>query len=147
MFAPLFHRIKAMPAKAWAWIALSLTILLSLFFFAALRQLRFDYNFEKFFPNHDPQTQFYHAHRARFESDNDFLLLAIEHKKGIYHLDFLKKIEQLRLDIETKVPYIQRVVAITNAKEAKLYAFGGLIFDPYIHFKTQHLPSDARRIA
>jgi predicted RND superfamily exporter protein len=95
MFSKLLLRIKAMPAKTWAWIALSLTIFLSLFFFAALRQLRFDYNFEKFFPNHDPQTKFYHAHRTRFESDNDFLLLAIEHKEGIYHLDFLKKIEQL----------------------------------------------------
>lgn len=147
MFANLYHRIKAMSAKAWAWVALSLTLLLSTFFLVALRELRFDYNFEKFFPNHDPQTKFYHAHRARFESDNDFLLLAIAHKKGIYHLDFLKKIEHLRLDIEKKVPYVQRVVAITSAKEAKIYAFGGLIFDPYIHFKTRLLNNDAERIA
>jgi predicted RND superfamily exporter protein len=147
MFSNLFNRIKATPIKTWAWFALALTISLSVFFVLALRQLRFDYNFEKFFPNQDPQTQFYHAHRARFESDNDFLLLAIENKKGVYHLNFLKQIEQLRQDIETKVPYIQRVIAITNAKEAKIYAFGGLIFDPYIHFKTRLLPADAKRIA
>jgi predicted RND superfamily exporter protein len=146
MFSKVSNRIKATPLKTWAWFALALTIFLSVFFVIALRQLRFDYNFEKFFPNQDPQTQFYHSHRARFESDNDFLLLAIENKKGIYQFNFLKQIEQLTQDIEKNVPYIQRVLAITNAKEAKIYAFGGLVLDPYIHFKTHLLSADAARI-
>lgn len=143
----MLHRINAIPVKAWAWIVLTLTILFSVFFFVALRQLRFDYNFEKFFPNQDPQTQFYHAHRARFESDNDFLLLALENKEGIFRLDFLQKIDMLTRQIQREVPYIKSVVSITNAQEAKMYTFGGLIFDPYLHFKTRLLQSDSKHIA
>jgi len=140
MFSNAVKRLKALSSRSWAWLILSLILVFSLFFLSAVRQLRFDYNFEKFFPDHDAQTQFYKQHRARFESDNDFLLLAIEHKKGIYDLAFLRKIEQLSQDIETKVPYIRRVVSITSAKEVKFYAFGGFL-DPYIHFKKYLLPS------
>lgn len=146
MISKVFPHFKVLSSKSWAWLILSFILALSLLFLLAVRELRFDYNFEKFFPNHDAQTQFYQQHRARFESDNDFLLLAIEHKKGIYDLAFLRKIEQLSQDIETKVPYIRRVVSITSAKEVKFYAFGGFL-DPYIHFKKYLLPSDAQRIA
>ncbi|MFM8596320.1 MAG: hypothetical protein ACKOBN_04395, partial [Flavobacteriales bacterium] len=124
-------RIKSKPSKTkslqfWAWISLTFILVCTGFFLIALKDLRFDYNFEKFFPDNDQQTKFYKQHRERFESDNDFLLLAIENKAGAYHLEFLKKIEKLSQEIAQKVPYITRVLSITNAKEVKMYTFGGL---------------------
>ena len=35
-------------------------------------QIGFDYDFESFFPQDDPETEFYLDFRSQFESDNDF---------------------------------------------------------------------------
>lgn len=147
MFSSFRNKIKSLTIKAWATLALCSILLLSGFFLNAIRTLRFDYNFEKFFPDHDTETSFYKQHRLRFESDNDFLLLAIENKAGIYDLRFLNQIERLRNDIENKVPFVKRAIAITSAKEAKLYPFGGLVLDSYIHRKTKFLKQDAAHIS
>ncbi|MEN9743370.1 MAG: hypothetical protein RLZZ65_1175 [Bacteroidota bacterium] len=147
MFSSLFNKIKSLSIKTWALLALGVIVVFSGFFLLALRELRFDYNFEKFFPDHDTETSFYKKHRLRFESDNDFLLLAIENKKGIYNLPFLNHIERLRKDIESKVPFVKQAIAITSAKEAKLYPLGGLVLDPYIHGKRKYLQTDAAHIA
>lgn len=141
-----FNNIKSISIQVWAWLSLISILLLTAFFLSALKELRFDYNFEKFFPDNDHQTHFYKQHRERFESDNDFLLLAIENKSGIYSLEFLNKIKQLTLRIEQEVPYVSRVLSITNAKEVKMYSFGGLIEDPYIHMKQKYLKEDQTHI-
>ncbi|MEY4792822.1 MAG: hypothetical protein RIT34_1629, partial [Bacteroidota bacterium] len=83
MFSSFINKIKSISIRTWALISLGFIFVFSGFFLLALRELRFDYNFEKFFPDHDAQTSYYKQHRERFESDNDFLLLAIENKKGI----------------------------------------------------------------
>ena len=146
MILRCFQKIKSISIQLWAWISLTFILLLTAFFLFALKELRFDYDFEKFFPDIDHQTHFYKQHRERFESDNDFLLLAIENKSGIYSIDFLNKIKQLTQRIEKEVPYVTRVLSLTNAKEVKIYSFGGVIQDPYIHFKPQHLTTDRLRI-
>ncbi|MEY3591503.1 MAG: hypothetical protein RLZZ38_460 [Bacteroidota bacterium] len=142
-----FKIFKSVSIKLWAWFSLLSILLITAFFLLALKELRFDYNFEKFFPDNDHQTHFYKQHRERFESDNDFLLLAIENKSGIYSLAFLNKIKCLTEEIEKEVPFVSRVVSIANAKEVKVYAFGGPIQDPYIHFKQKHLAADRMRIS
>ena len=43
-----------------------------------LQYLEVDYNFEKFYPQNDPETTFFEEHRKKFSSDNDFLLVAIK---------------------------------------------------------------------
>ena len=45
----------------------------------------------------DSETEFFFDHRQKFESDNDFLLIAIENESGIYDLDFLKKSNDIKL--------------------------------------------------
>ena len=46
-------------------------------------KIDFDYDFEKFFPENDPETAYFKDYRNKFESDNDFILIAIENKKGV----------------------------------------------------------------
>ena len=43
-----------------------------------ITQLRFNYNFESFFPIDDPDLATYQEFRTQFENDNDYLLLGIE---------------------------------------------------------------------
>ncbi|MFM2201244.1 MAG: hypothetical protein RL040_444, partial [Bacteroidota bacterium] len=42
--------------------------------------LKFSYDFEAFFPQEDPETDFYLALRDRFETDNDFFIVALENE-------------------------------------------------------------------
>ncbi|MFY7990411.1 MAG: efflux RND transporter permease subunit [Fluviicola sp.] len=129
-----------------ARIALVVFTILSVFIGLGLRNLTFDYDFEKFFPDDDPETKFYKTHRARFESDNDFLLIAIENKAGVFQSDFLKKIDRLTKQIEKQVPDVQRVVSITSAKQRQLLPLGAVVETPYIQLDNPNLQRDSARI-
>lgn len=119
--------------KAWFIVAivLGLTLILS----SGIQFLKFDYDFEKFFPKDDPESVFFRAHRKKFESDNDFLLIAIERKQGVFDRAFLRKIERLTLQIEKQVPYVTKVASISNAEEIRFLPFGVAYKQPYIHPK------------
>jgi hypothetical protein len=137
------YSIPSPPKKAW-WIlsiAFCFTILLS----SGVKYLRFDYDFEKFFPADDPESVFFRAHRKKFESDNDFLLIAIERKKGIFHKEFLKKIDRLSHQIETQVPFVTTVASITKAEEVRFLPFGIAYKQPFIHF-SGNLKQDSIKI-
>ncbi len=121
-------------------------LLLSVFIGFGFAFIRFDYDFEKFFPAEDEDTAFFNQHRKKFESDNDFLLVAIERKKGIFNAKFLAKIERLSNDIPLKVPYIQSVVSITNQKERFLFSSGLSSEKAYVDLKDLNLKRDSTRI-
>ena len=57
--------------------------------------LKFSYDFEAFFPKDDPETEFYLGLRDRFETDNDFFIVAIENDGSVFQLEFLRKIDSL----------------------------------------------------
>lgn len=113
---------------------------------AGLFKLRFDYDFEKFFPANDEESVFFRQHRAKFESDNDFLLIAIEHKKGIFDLGFLKEVDELTQELKAKVPHVLLVASITNQNETLILPGGIKAENPYIHFNRKLLKQDSTRI-
>ncbi|MES2513560.1 MAG: MMPL family transporter [Bacteroidota bacterium] len=84
-----------------------------------VRHLKFDYDFEAFFPNEDSELEVYETHRKRFEWDNEFVLLALENKKGIFKKDFLTKIDTLTKEL-TDMAYVNRVISPTNIKNMSL---------------------------
>jgi uncharacterized protein len=57
--------------------------------------LRFSYDFEAFFPQNDPETDFYIQFRKEFETDNDFFIVALENEEGVYDLPFLALVDSL----------------------------------------------------
>jgi len=138
--------INEQNAQKSARIALLIFAVLSIFIGLGLRNLTFDYDFEKFFPDDDPKTKFYKEHRARFESDNDFLLIAIENKSGIFQTAFLQKIDLLSKRIEKQVPFVTRVASITSAKQRQLLPFGSVVETPYINWLKPDLKRDSVRI-
>jgi predicted RND superfamily exporter protein len=87
-----------------------------------VQHLKFDYDFEAFFPNEDSELEVYETHRNRFEWDNEFVLLGLENKKGIFQKDFLTKVDSLTKDLN-QIRYINRVISPTNIKNISL---GGL---------------------
>ncbi|MES2134396.1 MAG: MMPL family transporter [Bacteroidota bacterium] len=87
-----------------------------------IKDLKFNYDFEAFFPNEDSELEIYHTHRDRFEWDNEFVLLGLENKKGIFKKDFLQKVDSLSKELK-EIPYINKVISPTTIKNISL---GGL---------------------
>lgn len=76
----------------WTLIALGvITVALGI----SLRNVRLDYDFEKFFPTSDPELDRYLGFRERFGNDNDFLLVAAERKPSVFDQAFLLKVDSL----------------------------------------------------
>jgi predicted RND superfamily exporter protein len=63
----------------------------------ALNRLYFRFSFEDFFPKGDPDLEFYYEFKSKFEPDDNFLLIAIHRKQGIFDKDFLGKVKDFSL--------------------------------------------------
>ncbi|MCC6182901.1 MAG: MMPL family transporter, partial [Bacteroidia bacterium] len=108
--------------KLWNTLIIVFVILFSVFCAFQVKYLRFDYNFEAFFPNEDSELEIYEQHRKQFEWDNEFVLLGIENKQGIFKKDFLLKIDSLTKALQ-QIELVNRVISPTNLKNISL---GGL---------------------
>lgn len=78
--------------KNIARLALTVVLLgtIAAVFFAT--RLSFNYEFESFFPVGDPELEFYIPYRNSFESDNEYLLLALgNHGQSIFETEFLAR--------------------------------------------------------
>ncbi|QMU28316.1 efflux RND transporter permease subunit [Adhaeribacter radiodurans] len=115
---------------------LSYSVLLLIFLFTCLSlffisRLRFDYNFDHFFPKHDPDLSFYLKYREKFGNDNDYLLLGLSHPKTLFDSTFLKKVDSLTTFI-SQLRHVERVQSPTTLSSPIIESFG--IFEvPYLH--------------
>jgi len=101
--------------KKLSYLVLVLVVGISILFAFKIKNLNFNYDFEAFFPNEDNELETYNKHRDRFEWDNEFVLLGIENKKGIFKKDFLSKIENLSNDLKL-LNNVDKVISPTNIK-------------------------------
>lgn len=105
--------------KTKSYLIIISVLAISIFCAFKITELKFDYNFEAFFPNEDNELGIYETHRNRFEWDNEFVLLGIENKEGIFKKDFLKKINELSLELKS-IPNIDRVISPTTIKNISI---------------------------
>lgn len=105
--------------KTFSYLVFIVVILITVFFSFKTKDIKFSYDFEAFFPNEDSELEVYESHRNRFEWDNEFVLLGIENKKGIFRKDFLQKINSLTNDLKN-TRYISRILSPTNLKNLSL---------------------------
>lgn len=97
----------------WALVCIGLA---TLWMGWRVSQIGFDYDFESFFPQDDPETEFYLDFRSQFESDNDFLIVGIENPAGIYQEDFLRSVEDYVDQLES-LPFVEEVLSPTRLSE------------------------------
>lgn len=126
--------------KSWSRIVIVVIILFTVVCGYFVRQLKFDYDFEAFFPNEDQELNIYDDYRKTFEYDNEFVLIAPENKEGIFKKDFLLKVHQLTEDLK-KIDGVKNVVSPTNLKNLEL---GGLtpVETQLLHFEDPSLYRD-----
>lgn len=128
--------------KRKAWLIIIGIIAFTTLFAWQLTKTRFDYDFEKFFPIEDDETQFFYNHRAKFESDNDFLLIALVNKTGIFDAAFLKKVSNYVNDLE-QLEMVTSINSITNQQQLFLLPNGIAVQKPYIDLKNLDLKRDS----
>ncbi len=109
------------------------------------KNLSFSYEFEDFLPQNDENADLFLSFKDKFSSDNDFLLLAIENKVGIFDSAFLRKVESLENDI-AQTEDIEAVRSILSMSEFRFMPGGMVVEIPYIHLDSLRLDKDSTRI-
>ena len=104
---------------------------------------KFDYNFERFFPENDKEARFFKQYRSNFDSGNDFLLVAIEREKGLFDRVFLEKVQQLTHALESGVANLEAVVSVTNQEHVLLFSNGSVSKRKIIRFSENSLVEDS----
>ena len=124
-----------------------LTIILggSIYWATFLPSLEFNYNIESFFSSEDPEVELYQNHRETFENENDYLLIGLKNKDGIFQADFLSKVDRLTKKLKS-LSKIKKVYSPTNIKEVIKSGFSSMRI-PIIHLDQEDkFTNDKRRI-
>ena len=111
---------------------------------ALLGGLRFDYDFEAFFPNEDSELEVYNRFRETFDHDNEFVLIAPVSSKGIFRKDFLLRTDSLANALST----LKHVKSVQSAGSLKRLMPGVLlpVAVPVLHIddSTRYAADSAR---
>ncbi|MBK8497293.1 MAG: MMPL family transporter [Flavobacteriales bacterium] len=139
------QRIERLLTRRNAWFALGTLAVITACFAFALRNVRMDYDFEKFFPKNDPELDHYLAFRERFGHDNDFLLFGFERETGVFDRVLLTKVDTLAARLE-RLPRVIKVLSPTRMAEPVVTPLG--VFEtPYLRYADDSLLStDSARI-
>ena len=131
--------------KRLSYFVLSAVLIITAILAFQLPNTSLDYNFEDFFPADDEESQFFYEHRALFESDNDFILVAIQNDGSIFDTTFLSKVKKYTEEVN-KLPYIKFTRDITSEKERFIYTGGMQGSRPYINLEDVDLKRDSVQI-
>ncbi len=101
--------------KKYSWLILSVILLITLLCFFPLRNLKFDFDIEKFFPAKDPDLAFFQNFNERFSSeiDDEYIFIGLSSKRGIFNRPFLEKVDSLTKYINS-LDNIINAYSITN---------------------------------
>lgn len=108
-------------------IIFSITAVLSIF----LKDLRFNYVFEDFFPIGDPDLEYYREFRSLFENDNDYLLIGLKNHPSIFETAFLQRVDSLTQDLQG-LEEIKSAISITDTKRL-IISQAGIYQLPYLY--------------
>ncbi len=87
-------------------------VLSALSIFFAFR-LRFTFSFEQFFPVGDPDLEVFREFIRDFESDDNFLLVAVDRPQGVFEQKFLRKFHDFTLACRD-LPHVKDVQSLTK---------------------------------
>ncbi len=94
--------------------------ILSLFL---MTKLRFSFSFEQFFPTGDEDLTYFLSFVEEFETDDNFLLVAIENTPSVFEQSFLSKLSSF--SAKTKdLSYVVNVQSLTNMSSPSITPFG-----------------------
>jgi len=112
----LFSKKVAIPVLALIGVLIAYSLTL-------IPGIKFDYNYEHYFPKGDPDYAKYKEHIARFETDNDFFLIGMKNEAGIFEKEFLHDVDSLNEQLR-RMDMVESVVSPTRFKNPIIGPFG-----------------------
>ena len=126
-------------------LLLGLYGLLTLASLFLLTRLKFTFDFEQFFPQGDPDWEFFKNHIREFESDDNFLLVAVERREGVFEQHFLEKFHEFTLKAG-ELPHVTSAMSLTKVQYPLKTPFG-ITALPAIHIEdTSYYAADRDRV-
>ncbi len=116
-------RIERFLTRRNAWMTLVLLSVLTVVFAGALRNVRLDHDFEKFFPTDDPELDHYLAFRDRFGYDNDFLLIGATRLPSVFDRGFLVRCDSMAAALGA-LPDVISVTTPTRLDDPRITPLG-----------------------
>ncbi len=107
------HRIKIM----------AIVTMIALLSVLLLPKIQFNFSFEQFFPEGDEDLQYFQEFISEFETDDNFLLIAIENHSSVFDSTYLAKIASFTRDCK-KLDYIQSVQSLADFRYPIKIPFG-----------------------
>ena len=139
------NKKEIVSSKKLPWFIIIVTAALTAMAIPRLLQLKIDYDIENFFDPEDSDLIYYHQHRETFESDNNFILIAIENKKGIFNKDFLHLIDSVTKHLKD-LKYVENIVSPTTLKKVIKVPIVGYINAPVIHLNEPERLAEDKEI-
>ncbi len=130
--------------KSSAYFLLFLSVILTLLLVLFRPVPKFDYDFEQFFPQDDPDLAFYSGvYEKEFGSDNDYLLVAIRNPEGNW-LDsaFLSKSAEVKSEIQS-LSGVDTLISIFDLQIPIINAFGLQTF-PVLDWSNEESLRDSK---
>ncbi|MCC6279479.1 MAG: MMPL family transporter [Saprospiraceae bacterium] len=110
-----------------------------------LTRLKFTFDFEQFFPQGDPDWEFFKNYMKDFESDDNFLLIAVERRAGVFDSVFLQQFHDFTLKAGD-LPHVTSAMSLTKMQYPLKTPFG-LTAVPVIHLDApEFYPTDRTKV-
>ncbi|MDW8301413.1 MAG: MMPL family transporter, partial [Bacteroidia bacterium] len=106
-----------------SFVIAAFTILLAISIYG-MTFLRFNYKFETFFPQRDPNLQFYEKYKQQYGPDDNIVSIALENDgKTIWDVAFLTLCDTIAQQCK-RLPHVQQVLCITQMQLIERGVFG-----------------------
>lgn len=133
--------------KSFSYFLLSISIVLTFLLVVFRPEPKFDYDFEQFFPQDDPELAFYRGvYEKNFGSDNDYLLLAISNPEGDW-IDsaFLSRSAKVKTEIQS-LSGVDTLISIFDLQIPIINAFGLQTFPVLDWSSGESIQSSAEKL-
>ena len=122
-------------------------VLLALLAALVLPKLRFAFDFASFFPKGDPDLAFFQEFIAEFESDDNFMLVAVQAEEGrtVFDTGYLNRFHEYTLQLQD-LPRISAAMSLSKMRSPIKTPFG-ITSVPLLHLDDpERLPYDSARV-
>ncbi|GAB4496646.1 MAG: MMPL family transporter [Saprospiraceae bacterium] len=110
-----------------------------------LTRLKFSFDFEQFFPQGDPEYEFFKNYIKEFETDDNFLLVAVERREGVFDQAFLEKFHDFTVKAG-ELPHVTSSMSLTKMQYPLKTPFG-VTAVPAVHISdTSYYATDRARV-
>lgn len=135
-------------SKTSSYFLLSISILFTVLLLVFRPMPKFDYDFEQFFPQDDPDLAFYQAeYEPTFGSDNDYLLIAIHNPDGEWlEPNFLSKAAKVKSDIQA-LAGVDSLISVFDLQIPIINAFGLQTFSVLDWSSEESLQNSKEKLA